>query len=367
MKFRLLIFTILALSACKNNPEPVPETDNTQPFFLGTYTDGESEGIYLYDLKADGTIALNKLMAKSQNPSFLAMDKNSTHLLAVNELDSGTIESFKIYPDSLAFLSRNATGGAHPCFVSMSDDGYVLAANYTGGNVGLLNLKDDGKISELLFVQQHTGSSIKEQQKAPHAHAAWFVPESNEIISVDLGTDELWLSKLDNNQLTPSSPDRLAMEPGAGPRHLTIHPNEKWFYVVNELNSTVTLVERDEKGEYKILSSVSTLPEGYGEASYCADIHISSDGQFVYASNRGHNSIAVFKVNNDDGLLKPVGHESTRGDWPRNFALSPEEDFLLVANQRSNNIASFKRDKNTGLLEFVSVIKAPSPVCILFK
>jgi 6-phosphogluconolactonase len=367
MKFRFLIFVILVLSACKNNPEPAEETDNAQSFFLGTYTDGESEGIYLYDLKADGILALNKLMAKSENPSFLAMDKNRTHLLAVNELDSGTIESFKIYPDSLAFVSRSATGGAHPCFVSISADGYVLAANYTGGNVGLLKLKDDDKLSELLFVQQHTGSSIKEQQKSPHAHAAWFVPESNEIIAVDLGTDELWLSQLENNQLTPSSPDRLPMETGAGPRHLTIHPNSKWFYVVNELNSTVTLVERDETGKYKALISVSTLPEGYSESSYCADIHISSDGQFVYASNRGHNSIGVFSVNNENGLLTPIGHESTHGDWPRNFALSPEEDFLLVANQRSNNIASFKRDKTTGLLEFVSEIKAPSPACILFK
>jgi 6-phosphogluconolactonase len=367
MKFQYLVLVFFALSACQDNPEPVIETNNTQSFFLGTYTDGESEGIYLYDLKEDGTIALNKLMARSQNPSFLAMDQDQKTLLAVNELDSGTIESFKILPDSLTFINRSSTGGAHPCFVSINENSFVLAANYTGGNVGLLNLNDDGSLSELLFVQQHSGNSIKEQQKSPHAHAAWFVPNSNEIVAVDLGTDELWLSKLENDQLTPSSPDRLAMAPGAGPRHLTIHPNRKWFYVVNELDATVTRVERNDAGDFLVKESVSTLPADYNDQSYCADIHVSADGRFVYASNRGHNSIAIFSVNLETGFLSPMGHESTRGDWPRNFALSPNEDILLVANQRSNNITSYKRDKNSGLLEFVNELKAPSPVCILFK
>jgi 6-phosphogluconolactonase len=156
------------------------------------------------------------------------------------------------------------------------------------------------------------------------------------------------------------------MAPGAGPRHLGFHGNEKWVYVVNELDCTLTLLKKGSDFKYEISSSISTLPANYSEPNTCADIHISSDGKFLYASNRGHNSIAVFGINSQDGLLNLVGHESTRGNGPRNFSLSPGDDYLLVANQHSKNIVSFKRNKDTGLLNYVSEIKAPTPVCIVF-
>jgi len=156
------------------------------------------------------------------------------------------------------------------------------------------------------------------------------------------------------------------MNHGAGPRHLVFHPNGKWIYVLNELDCTVTLIIKSDDDKYTKGVSISTLPADYSEPSKCADIHISSDGKFLYASNRGHNSIAIYDVDGNSGTLKFIEHELTRGDSPRNFSLSPDEKYLLVANQNTNNIVSFKRDLTNGLLEYVSQIKAPKPVCILF-
>ena len=234
--------------------------------------------------------------------------------------------------------------------------------------MGLLRLKKNGELSPLLDVQTHRGSSIHKNQQSPHAHSAWFVPSDNTIITADLGTDELWFSKLDTRQqkLIPSDPQTLKMEPGDGPRHMVIHPNGQWVYVLTELNCTVTLVQKSDDGNYTKGVSVSTLPIGYSEPNTTADIHISTDGKFVYASNRGHNSIAIFEVNNDNGTLSQVGHEPTLGYAPRNFSLSPDNNFLLVANRHTNNIVSFKRDKVTGLLKNVDNIEALTPTCILF-
>ena len=156
------------------------------------------------------------------------------------------------------------------------------------------------------------------------------------------------------------------MASSAGPRHLTFHPNKKWIYVINELNWTITHLEKNENGTYKKKLTIPTTPEEFTDENTCADIHISADGKFLYASNRGHNSIVIYSINAQDGSLTLVGHESTKGQGPRNFSLSPDNDYLLVANQITNNIVSFKRDKSTGLLTFVHQIKAPTPVCILF-
>ncbi|KAA3633330.1 MAG: lactonase family protein [Bacteroidetes bacterium] len=362
MPFRIFALFMLVLFSCQNNTEPT-----NHPFFLGTYTDGDSQGIYLYNLSDGGILSEEKLIAKSENPSFLAMDKERKYLLAVNELDSGTVESYKITADSLLLLSQSAAGGAHPCFITTNDQGYVLTANYTGGNTGLLRINSDGQLSPLLDTLQHFGQSITDRQQAPHAHSAWFAPNGSDIIAVDLGTDELWFSTIENDKLQPAATQQLSMEAGAGPRHLTFHPNGQWAYVINELNNSVTQVTMEESGEYTRGDSWSTLPEDFSGESYCADIHISSDGKFVYASNRGHNSLAIFGVDEADGSLSFIKTGSVRGEWPRNFALSPDENFLLVANQHSNNITCFKRNKESGLLEFVSEVEAPSPVCILFK
>lgn len=336
-------------------------------FYLGTYTNSDSKGIYKYTLLEDGKLELVGLVAQSENPSFLTKSPDGKYLLAVNENTEGSVESFKIEKDSLVFINRSASGGAHPCHIMTTENGHVLAANYTGGNVGLLELMEDGKLSALLDVQQHSGKGTHTRQDAPHAHSAWLAPDNETIISVDLGTNELIFSKIDseNKKLIPDSTQhKLQMNPEAGPRHLSIHPNKKWIYVIDELTSSVSLVIKEE-GLYTVKSSISTLPEDYAEGNTCADIHISDDGKFLYASNRGHNSIAIFSIG-ENGELSALGHESTKGDGPRNFSLSPNNEFLLVANQNTNNIISFKRNIETGALDFVSEINAPVPVCILF-
>mgnify|MGYP001064179949 CR=1 FL=1 len=374
MKYPTFFLAIILVSqmGCQTNKKEVAKNDNSYPFFVGTYTDGDSQGIYKYSLQQDGKLKQVSLAAKSDNPSFLTKSTDKKYLLAVNEISNkdsvGTVESFLIQGDSLKLINRSSSGGAHPCFVTINEDGYILTANYTGGNIGLLKLNSQGELSKLLDVQQHSGSSSTPRQEGPHAHSTWFTPDGNLIISVDLGTNELWFSKLDtaSQKLRPLMPTTLAMAPGAGPRHLTFHQNSKWVYVLNELSGTVTMIKKTMDGSYINGPSVSTLPSDYKGNNTCADIHISSDGKFLYASNRGHNTIAIFSVNMEDGSLTIIGHEPTRGDGPRNFSLSPDENFLLVANQLTDNIISFKRNKTTGLLEFTDEIKAPKPVCILF-
>ena len=372
MKLRFSILILITITACQKD-KTVNQTKNTSTsFFVGTYTAGESKGIYKFSLENDGTLNKIGLAAESENPSFLSKSANGNYLLAVNEIsnkdNTGTVESYLIVKDSLQLISKSSSGGAHPCFVTTNDQDYILTANYTGGNIGLLKLNTDGELSSLLDVQQHTGKGISDRQEGPHAHSAWFVPNSNDIISIDLGTNELWFSKLDTitKRLHASEPTNLKMADGAGPRHLTLHPNGKWIYVVNELNATISLIQKNDTGVYEETTTISTLPNDYTAYNSCADIHISADGDFVYASNRGHNSIVIYKVNKLDGNLELIGHEATRGDSPRNFSLSPNGDYLLVANQLTNNIISFKRDKSTGLLEFVDQIITPAPVCILF-
>jgi 6-phosphogluconolactonase len=373
-KFSIILAALLVLSGCHTIKEETVNTQNTHIFYLGTYTEGasKSQGIYKYELNNLGAVRQIGLATAAENPSFLALSHDKKFLVAINEVKNqdlgGRVESYMVFEDTLILLNRQSSGGAHPCFVAVNEDGYILTANYTGGNVGLLKLEKDGPLSELLDVQQHNGEGTTDRQKGPHAHSAWFSPVDGSIISIDLGTNDLWFSSIDTkaHKLTPATPEKLAMHPGDGPRHLTFHPNGRWIYVANELSSSVTRLDRNPDGSYTRGPSISSLPTGYSEPNTCADIHISSDGKFVYVSNRGHNSIAVMGVNEADGSLKLLGNKGCGGEGPRNFALSPEENFLLVANQHTNNIVTLKRDPTTGLLKYMSQVEAPTPVCIIF-
>ncbi len=369
-----IAFLALSLLISCNMFNKKPKEKQARPlFYVGTYTNGESEGIYSFALNKRGIIKPLGLAATSDNPSFLAMSADKKYLLAVSETKKnngmGSVESYRVAGKKLRRKSQKPSGGTHPCFVTINPDGDVLVANYTGGNVGLLKLGKNGKLSGLLDVEQHEGKGITDRQESPHAHSAWFEPDGSGIITADLGTNELWFSEIEkgSQKIIPRNPHKLAMASGAGPRHLAFHPNQKWIYVLNELNNTITLVEKNKTGEYSTGPSISTLPPDFDQFSKCAHIVISMDGKFIYASNRGHNSIAIFGVSPNDGKLNLLGFEVTHGDSPRHFALSQDEEFLVVANQNSNNLVSFKRDKSTGLLKFVGEVEAPAPVCVLFK
>ncbi|WP_165749771.1 lactonase family protein [Cellulophaga sp. Z1A5H] len=377
MKYSIFFLVVIMLTSCKtetkptqSTPEVAQEMAQDATFYVGTYTDKESKGIYKYSLSADGKLAKIGLAATTNNPSFLALSPDKKFLLTVNEVaekNTGFVSSYQIEKDTLLFKNMSSSGGAHPCHVAINDEGYVLAANYSSGSVGLLQVDGTGKLTDLLDTQQHTGQGTTARQKGPHAHSAWF--DDNTVIAVDLGTNELWFSSINTttNKLDSVAPFRLPMAEGAGPRHLVQHPTKKILYVLNELDNTITSLLKSGNGTYEKVQTISTIPEGFTGATKGADIHISDDGKFVYASNRGHNSIAIFSVNEDDGGLSLVGYESCRGENPRNFSLSPNNNFLIVANQDTNNLISFKRNPQTGLLTFVSEIEAPTPVCILFN
>lgn len=367
MKKLTLLFALILLFSCQTSKMKKEIVTN---FYVGTYTNRDSKGIYKYELSAEGKLKQIGLMAATSNPSFLAKSNDDKTLFAVDEANedgTGFVKSYRIEKDSLLLISKSKSGGAHPCFITVNEESQVLVANYSGGNVGFLQVDALGKLSPLLYVQQHKGQGTTDRQTSPHAHSTWFHPVKKEIISVDLGSNELWFSTIDTTkkELIFTDQKTLQMAEGAGPRHLTFHPNHQWVYVLNELNNTVSLV-KEKEGSYYVDTSISMIPEGYTEYTKGADIHISKDGKFLYASNRGHNSIVIFKVNEENGSLNLVGFEPVKGGNPRNFSLSPDNKFLLVANRDTNNMVSFKRDEFTGKLTFVDEVTAPDPVCILF-
>ncbi len=346
--------------------------DKDYRLFVGGYTDGSGQGIMNFQLDAGGILSGGNLAARSTNPSYLAVSHDGTYLLAVNEVNEdgqGSVESYAIHGDTLSFLSRRSSGGAHPCFVAVNDHGYVLIANYTGGTIALLKLNDTGLLSEAPDIRQHYGRGTTERQQAPHAHSAWFVPNSSAVISADLGTNKLNFYQLDetNNGLSSISPDELKLEDGAGPRHLCFHPNGKWIYVANELNSTVTQIDITEMDTAECVASYRSIPADFREMNHPGHIELSPDGAFLYVSNRGHNSVALFTVDKEDGHPELLSCEPVRGVWPRHFSLSPDGKFLVVANQRSESLSVFRRDAVTGKLTFSGSAPCPSPSCICFQ
>ena len=374
--FLFLIFSVLIF--CTSVFAGIPKSGDPYYFYVGTYTGSGSEGIYIFSLDPrDGKLVNHGLASKSENPSFITLTQDGKFLLAVNETkdeqnhNTGYVESFLINKDDHHLILQNKvpSGGAHPCFVSVNEAGLVLAANYTGGNIALFKLGKSGKLSNYTDVQQHIGNGpVKARQSEPHVHSAFFEPNSKRIFVSDLGTDRVAVYVPDGNgsKLAKPAISEIKITPGSGPRHLAFHPKLKILYVVNELSNNISVISLNRDGSFIALETVSTLPAGFDKVSNCADIHISGDGKFVYASNRGLNSIAIFSVDPVNGKLLLMGQESTQGDTPRNFALSPKEDYILVANQNSEDIVSFHRDRSTGKLVFADKIKAFKPVCILF-
>ncbi len=365
MRYFLFVI-VLSLCTCATPPLPSsPPAASPTTFLLGTYNDpGVHEpGIYRFALRVDGSLENQGRVVEIASPSFLAYNADRTGLVAVEETPTGSVAAFRVVGDSLVYTNSQPSGGGGPCHVNISNDGYVAVANYGGGTVELLRLAQDMRLSEPLDVSDHHARGGEE----PHAHSSYFINGDAEILCVDLGTDEVWRYRIDKpaGKLVPLVPPAVALAAGAGPRHLTLHPGGKWIYVINELNSTVTQLAPN-GGELRVVDSWSTLPEGFTGNNACADIHVSRDGQFLYGSNRGHNSIVVYAIDAITGALTPLEYEPVAGDWPRNFALSPREDFLLVANQRSKNITTLSRNKKTGMLDYVASTQAPIPVCILF-
>jgi 6-phosphogluconolactonase len=349
--------------------------------YVGTYTSGESEGIYLYRLNLTSGALTRIATAKGVvDPSFLAVAPSRRFLYAVNELEdfggkkSGAVSAFAIdqHTGKLRFLNQQASLGGSPCYVDIDTAGkFVLIANYSGGNVAVFPTRPDGSLGGPTDMKQDQGSSVnKERQEGPHAHCIVLDPANRFAYSCDLGTDKIMIYRFDarSGKLLPNEQPWVQVKPGAGPRHLAFHTSGKYVFVLSELESTVTSFARDQKkGSLKELQTLSTLPTDYTGTNSSADIHVSPDGRFLYCSNRGNDTIALFMVDARNGNLTSIGHQSTRGSTPRNFALDPTGAFLLVANQKSDNIVVFRRDQKTGKLNLTDqVAEVPSPVCLKF-
>ena len=376
MKKIILLFLLAVLNTVAYSQSP--SSNVILHFYVGTYTDSGSEGIYRFGLDcATGKLHSNGLAVLSENPSYLALTKDGKFLLAVRETideknkGEGYIELFSVDDTgNLSSVNKVSSGGAHPCHVAVNEDGAVLASNYTGGNVALMRLETSGELSEVLSSDQHTGHGpVAERQEKPHVHSALFEPNGKRIFVADLGIDQVKVYTIDKPSfsLKPNKFPEIKLAPGSGPRHMVIHPNKKLLFIANELSCSVSVVQLLQNGSFRIAETVSTLPADYLKANTCADIHLSPDGNWLYVSNRGMNSIAIFSVSEKESKIKLVGHEDTRGEMPRNFTLTPEGDYLLVANQNSNNIVAFKRNKDTGMLSYTDQINAFKPVCLLFK
>ena len=385
----LLMVLLLACSSGQTTSEQEGSTSDTPtaspvsvsaPFYIGTYTGGNStsEGIYRgrIDL-ATGELTLEGLAVKTDRPSFLTVSKDSRFVYAANELpdakgkEGGRISAYSVDSNTgmLALINDIPSNGGSPCYVSMDDtESYVLAANYGSGNISMVQRNQDGSLNGELQIIAHEGSSIAERQKGPHAHYIKQNPYGPFIYAVDLGIDKVMIYKIEDNQVVPNDPPFQSLDPGAGPRHMAFHPNGKHGYVINELNSTLSVFEiNSENGALNPIQTTSTLPEGYTEESFCADIHIHPNGKFLYGSNRGHDSIVVFTIDQTTGEVTIKSFADKDIDWPRNFNLTPDGRFLIAANQKGNSVVSFSIDQDTGdLTPTNSKINVGMPSCIAF-
>ncbi|MBS4174947.1 lactonase family protein [Bacillus sp. FJAT-49736] len=340
--------------------------------YVGTYTKGDSKGIYSFTLDAENKkLSDIKLVAELANPTYVALSKNNQFLYSVvKEGEKGGIASYSISDDSgaLKLNNKELLPGASPCHVSTnSNNHFVLSANYHKGTVEAYITNDDGSIQPAFSIIEHHGSGPNpERQEKPHTHYAGFTPDEKYAVVIDLGIDALITYKIDDKSLTEVC--SLSVNPGSGPRHLEFHPNRKYAYLMTELSSEVIVLEYNvEDGSFKELQYISAIPEGFTENSQGSAIHVTTDGRFVYAANRGHDSIAVFSVHQDTGRLTFVEHVSTEGSWPRDFVLDPTEKFLVVSNEESGNLVLYSRDIESGKLTLLqSDISVPYPVCVKF-
>jgi 6-phosphogluconolactonase len=328
--------------------------------------------------KSTGALEFVSAAGGIENPAFLAIHPQQSYLYAVNEVGqfagkpSGAVSAFSIDSETgeLTLLNQQSSQGPGPCHLSVDHTGqFVLVANYSGGSVAVLPIDSEGKLGEATDFVQHEGSSVNpRRQEKPHAHSI-MVDESNRYAFVpDLGMDKIMIYRLNlaDGKLEPNDEPWAKVKAGAGPRHFDFHPNGKYAYVINELDNTLIAFDYDAtRGRLREIQTVSTLPEDFSGTSYCADMHVSPSGKFVYGSNRGHDSIAIFGIDEDTGKLTLVGYEPTQGKMPRNFGIDPTGALLLAANQNSDNVVVFRIDRQTGNLKSTGfMVEVPKPVCV---
>jgi 6-phosphogluconolactonase len=370
----LFAFAALCASAvAEAAPMPGPVT-----VYIGTYTDGTSRGIYRLTFDAaTGTMTEPVLAVETKNPSFLALHPSGRFLYAVGEVSSfegaktGAVSAFAVDPKTgdLALLNQQSSEGAGPCHLVVDKTGRnALVANYGGGTVAVLPIGEDGRLKPASSVRVHEGSGpTKGRQEKPHAHGIYLDAAERFAFSPDLGADRVFVYRFDAAKGTLEPHGAAPLDPGAGPRHLAFHPSGRYLYTINELLSTVSAFAYDAaKGALAPLQTVSALPPGFSGTSWTAEVEVSRDGRFVYGSNRGDDSLAVFAVDAATGRLTPAGHAPVGGKNPRHFTIDPSGRFILVGHQGSGTIGVLRLDPATGLPALTgATVKLDKPVCLL--
>ncbi len=346
--------------------------------FVGSYANSEDRGIAVYRMNPEtGELKKASELGGQRNPAFLEVHPGGRFLYAVNEFSGykgkkeGAVSAYSIDAEKgeLIFLNQQSSGGAGPCHITIDSTGLnALVANYGGGSVACLQIGRDGKLSPASSFIQHEGSSVNDRrQKGPHGHSINIDPGNKYAFAADLGLDKVLVYRLDvkKGRLKPSGYAKVA--PGSGPRHFVFRPDGKFAYVINEMLSNVTAFRYDGKGGLADIQTISTLPTGYKGHNSTAEVRVHPSGKFLYGSNRGDDSIAVFRIHEKLGTLVPIGEEKSGGKTPRNFNLTPDGRHLLAANQNSGNIVVFSVDPKTGLLTRTAhEVETPKPVCIRF-
>ena len=374
---------LILIMACKSNTKndksskaiseiEKKEVEGTIELLVGTYSDEESKGIYKYHFNVNtGELSNKLLLAEQTSPTFLCISKDRSTVYSVNRPDPATTTVYKWNEDRTALLeqSTHLSNGIDPCYAALNEAENILAvANYSSGNIAVYPLDSNGVISGEPQTRQHSGNGpFLPNQASPRAHCAMFDASGRFLYISDLGIDKVLLYPIDTEGNLQEQQVALTADPGDGPRLLVSSPDKNQVFIINELSSSVVSATVDkETGIFSKIDKQSTLPPDFKGKNTCADIRLSNDGRFLYASNRGHNSIAIFSVT-EEGKLSLIHNEPVQGDWPRNFTLSPDGEFLLVANRRSNNIVTFKVDTESGLLTY-SGNQTPisQPVCLVF-
>jgi len=367
MKSLLLISFLPFMLLQKNSKESY--------LITGTYTGGKSEGIYVYKFNSEDGSYKEVSHVKTSNPSFVAISPDEKYVYAVHEDakkgKGGEISAFAFDKQTgiLALINQQPTEGDHPCYVEVDNSGkWIFAGNYSSGSLSVLPVNADGSLGTATTHITHTGTGPnKSRQEKPHVHCTKISPDNKWLYVPDLGIDKVMIYAFDEltGKLNPGTQPFAKSQPGAGPRHITFHPNGKYVYLIEELTGHVVTYQY-QNGQLKLLQRTSSLPRGQKGYAGSADIHVSPDGKFLYASNRGDfNNIAIFKIDKNTGKTSILGFQPTLGKTPRNFNFDPSGNYLLVANQDTDEIVIFKRNTNTGLLtDTEKRIEVGKPVCI---
>lgn len=370
--FTLLSLCVILFSNC--NAQQKKEI-----LYAGTFFGTGSEGIYVFEFdRANAKLTLIQTMPTLESPTFLDIHPNGRFLYSVNRgpveemQNSGSVSAYSIdgKTGKLTLLNQRPSYGNGPCHISIDQTGkWAFISNYQEGNFVVMSIFDDGLLGSSAGARKHLGHSVNaERQEKPHVHSAVVSPDNNYILVSDLGTDKIHSYKLNHAQgsIEDAEVPFLKVLPGCGPRHLAFHPNGKYAYSAEELTSTVAVMDYDKAtGRLAMRAdSIVTLPPGFKDTNTAADIHVHPNGKFLYLSNRGHNSIAIFSID-PSGMIKLVGRQDTKGKIPRNFLIDLKGEFVWVANRDSNNIVTFRLNPGTGKLQFASnTPNIPAPVCL---